>query len=323
MKCPKCAVNHKYKDGMACACGYRFALDPKSDGMADAKFLAMLNSATGNDTNHITENQLYMVYCRQNYSRPFIPAVIALALLGLAIGLYFAGGKNAPIWAGLALAASMISALASLYNWMSSPPDREKFRGILEKWSARHGSPKKLIQEPALHEPPPEWQEPDIYDYGVERLLIVQHDILVDLFVKNSFHAEQRALILSENGYPKYLVPLAVKALQDNPQLPVFFLHDSTDDGVEMAARMGQSQFLAWQQHPQIDLGLFPDDVKRIGKLRVLKPGKTNYRLPVDAVPYAVLSVALTQSLADQVALGHILLTTTSGADSDGYIGFG
>ena len=39
----------------------------------------------------------------------------------------------------------------------------------------------KMLTTAQLGTPPPDWPEPDIYDYGVERILIVEHDILVDL----------------------------------------------------------------------------------------------------------------------------------------------
>ena len=33
-----------------------------------------------------------------------------------------------------------------------------------------------MLDEPSLHEPPPDWNEPDIYDYGVERCRIAGGD---------------------------------------------------------------------------------------------------------------------------------------------------
>jgi hypothetical protein len=221
--------------------------------------------------------------------------------------------------------AGLLCVCVALYARFSAPPHKAEFHRILNKWRGEKANPDKLLEGPALHEPPPEWQEPDIYDYGVERLVIVQRDLLVDLLVKNDFHVAQRALIVAETGYPQYLVPLAAKALTDNPQLPVFFLHDATDEGVEMAARLGQSGMLGGEQHPQIDLGLFPQDVQRIPKLKALKPRKVNYRLAVDMIPYAALSAVLTQALAEQVSLGQLLtiFSQRGDGDADAIISFG
>ena len=125
--CPKCGVNNKYRDGMVCAsCRYHFTLDPKSDGMADARFLAILDGATGNDTYYITENQLYTAYCRKNYAGPFIPGVLACGFFGVAIGLYFFGGRQIGGWVWIPVVIGAICGLVSLSNFFSSPPDRER-----------------------------------------------------------------------------------------------------------------------------------------------------------------------------------------------------
>ena len=194
-----------------------------------------------------------------------------------------------------------------VYNAVRDPPDRTKFRQLLSKWQQKHGRLERLVTEPQMHEPPPEWTEPDIYDYGVERLLIVQHDLLVDLLVKNGVHAEQRALILAESGYPYYLFPLAVKALRENPELPIYLLHDATTAGGDLASRLQDIEYLECEGHPQIDLGLFPENVKRINKLKVLRPQKSDYQIPVDALPFATLSLGLAEGLAAQMTLGELL----------------
>jgi hypothetical protein len=326
MICPECGTNRKYKDGMTCGCGYHFVLDPKSDDITDGKFLAMVDAASGNDTYFFTENQLYTVYCSRKYFGPLVPAVMAAVCFGLAVGLWITMGRAIHIAFPLFPAgAGLLCFCVALYARFSPPPDKADFHRILNKWRRQKGNPDKLLEGPTLHEPPPEWQEPDIYDYGVERLVIVQRDLLVDLLVKNGFHVEQRALIVAETGYPQYLVPLAVKALTDNPQLPVFCLHDATDEGVEMAARLGQSSMLAADQHPQIDLGLFPQDVPRIPKLKALKPQKVNHQLAVDVIPYAALSAVLTQALTEQVSLGHLLTISSQrgDGDADAIISFG
>jgi len=76
-----------------------------------------------------------------------------------------------------------------------------------------------MLVKAALHQPPPDFTEPDIYDYGVESILVVDRDILVDVFVKNGFHAQQHVLVISINRYPAYLLAEARKALDANPRL--------------------------------------------------------------------------------------------------------
>lgn len=67
----------------------------------------------------------------------------------------------------------------------------------IRTWKAAGKPLAKLLEAPALHAPPAPYREGDIYDYGVERIVIVEHDLLVDLLVMNNQHAEQRALLAS------------------------------------------------------------------------------------------------------------------------------
>lgn len=52
----------------------------------------------------------------------------------------------------------------------------DKVAGWVRTWTAAgHGIP-QLLTRPGLDEAPPEFRERDIFDYGVERILVVQHD---------------------------------------------------------------------------------------------------------------------------------------------------
>ena len=68
---------------------------------------------------------------------------------------------------------------------------REKFAVQLASWQAKYPL-EKLLEGRKLEAPPPDWKEEDVYDYGAERVLVVDDDALVDFFVLNDFHAQQR-----------------------------------------------------------------------------------------------------------------------------------
>ena len=235
----------------------------------------------------------------------FIVPVIGAFVLGM-VG---AEKGNGPISAILgALMGVGLVVLGLIVASMSGPPSRDKLSLILSAYQSVKGPLGKLITVADLHQRPPDWQEPDIYEYGVERLLIVQRDLLVDLLVNNNFHVENRTLVLAGDGYPEYLVQIASKCLTDNPALPVFFLHGSTPEGMRWREEIQRDPaVLAWSDHPKIDFGVSPNDVKSMKILRPLKPSRQRYELPVDAIPYPTLASALGASLEQQVPFSVIL----------------
>ena len=144
----------------------------------------------------------------------------------------------------------------------------------------------------------------------MERLLIVQRQRLVDLLVKNNFHVEHRTLVLAGDGYPEYLVQHASKCLAENPDLPVFFLHDSTPKGMRWVEEINSEPgVLPILEHSRIDLGVSPEDIKSMQILRPIKPSRQRYEIAVDAIPYASLAAALGAALEQQVPFSVIMLS--------------
>ena len=52
------------------------------------------------------------------------------------------------------------------------PAPLDTFQAAMKQWTSSKKI-QNLIQKPTLHKPPPNWKEGDIYDYGVERIFIV------------------------------------------------------------------------------------------------------------------------------------------------------
>lgn len=307
MKCPECSHNQSYSDGMNCKnCHYVFVFDPKKDKIADGKFIAAINKTSANDTYYFTRNQLYAQLVRKTADTTIplwvvIGICAALILVGLLVGF--------PV--EIIGILGFVAAICLLIAMLNKPiiADQSTAEEFIDRYQ-RLGKPErlaKLIEKPSLHEPPPEWQEPDIYDYGFERLLIVDDDLLVDLFVKNNFHANERALILSENFYPNYLLPMARRTLEENPQLPVFFLHSSSAEGRRLQERVIASGALPLEGHPLIDLGFKPEDVKKMKNLKGFSLKQNDYAIPVDLLMFTTLTAGIGVALAEQVALGSLL----------------
>jgi hypothetical protein len=307
MKCPECQNQHRAKLGQTCArCGYVFVFNPKSTDtpkMTDGMFLSLVRTASRNGTQYFTGNQLYAVYCRTKPTSRWPKIFGGMIMLGIGVGLCLSTpGIPAFVFTGVGLLFVGLGIFGK--DSMMSP---EKFEQYVEKFH-RSGKPiEKLIHEPQLNQPPPEWPEPDIYDYGVERVLIVERDILVDLFVKNEQHTEQRMLVISQNGYPRYLLPVAKQLLEQRPDLPVFLLHDATARGQAMKDKLLKSEILPVTDHPITDLGMFAEDFQKLKRIQNYDPANESRALPVDALMMPFLIGGLGTAFASGMALRDLL----------------
>ncbi|MAE65235.1 MAG: hypothetical protein CMJ18_13270 [Phycisphaeraceae bacterium] len=298
MKCPECSADHKHKDGMRCRCGYRFLFDPKTDPITDGRFLAAVRGASANGTWHFTANQLYAAHLRRRRAYRGIAAACAIAAV---IASVVCGFVVPPaLWALIPIALVCIGWAGNQYS--REPLARDQWDRCVERWRSER-TLEKMIVQPSLGDPPPQWQEPDIYDYGVEKIVLVDRDLTVDLLVLNNLHAEQKALILSEHGYPPYLVERATGVLRENAEIPVYLLHDAASTGPPMAERLGASTLLPIEGHPVIDLGLSPDDVRKLPQLRHARRREEEAVTPVDFIPVGALLAVMAVSFENRVGM--------------------
>ncbi len=286
------------------------------DGIGDGAFLALVRRASANATYAYTFNQLFAA---QAYGRGKLrPGAVVALLVGLLFfgsGLLKAlteGSKADHIEGALMLATGLVVTLVSVFLLRKRRTilDQEKLKDIVRKWSAAKGKDPQLITKRSLMQPPPDFGEGDIHDYGVERMLVVQREELVDWFVRNHFHADHRTVVVAASGYPAYLRDTAARLLEEIPDLPVFVLHDATQEGEAFgrAVTEGATSVPHWlRDRNVVDLGLFPGDFKKIKRLRPLKPHLLDYRLPVDYLPFAMLSSGLALAMDEGVSLGALL----------------
>lgn len=205
--------------------------------------------------------------------------VAAFFILGVAL-IVFLNSRGA----GLFIFGIGMLFLTFAYFYRPRVMPQKKFAGLIKQWERTGKDIPGLIREPSLHTPPPTWQEDDIYDYGVERILIVQRDILVDVLVRNEIHTEQRMLVMSETGYPNYLIEIANRLLQERPDLPVFLLHDASEEGVQMRRRIANLDWLKVDASRVIDVGFTPKDFDKIKSATFLNYSGNDHRLPADAL---------------------------------------
>lgn len=343
MKCPECSNTQKAREGKTCTrCGYKHVLTKKDDSITDAQFKAILRSVSAGDTQYFTFDQLYARYCRGRSS--LVAAVVETVVLGLgrfglvvmvisAMIALFGFVTSSGLWIFIGLGSFLLGVVLnrSGREYIEREPSHRApassglLHSYVRRWEdAGRGIP-LLLRSPSLGTPPSGYREADLFDYGVERIIIVERDILVDLFVKNGVHAEQKALVIAESGYPRYLLPHAERILEQRPDLPIVLLHDSTAHGVGMAERLRKSTLLPLGERKFIDAGLYPKQVKGIKSLDAVVPESTGYAVAVDMLPFAVMVTGLA-AVASLPMYGHNLVqqvphdnsdTTSSGGSGD------
>jgi hypothetical protein len=307
---------------MTCECGYHFVFKPKTDGLTDGNFQAIIKQASKNDTYFFTKNQLYTAFCLK-LNKP----ISVLVSIGIFIVSVFLVIISLMIGRWEIMAIAILLAVVSLTIQFGSPSDtkkflsRRKFDTLLRRWMKVNKIP-KLLENPQLGDPPAQqWQEPDIFDYGVERILVVEHDILVDLFVKNGFHAEQSCLIISANGYPTYLAKRLPELVKKNKNISIFLLHDFSSTGSTLVKKFLDSHKELFKNARILDVGLFREDVKQIKVFKRLMLEKEPKSVPVDAIPYAYLALLFSGSISKGIPFSHLLLEwlDSDGADGGSY----
>ncbi len=325
MKCPSCGGNHKKKEGRVCSCGYHFVFSPDQDkGMTDGRFTAHVNAVSREGTYYFTKNQLYSV-CLRKSDKAVPVGCLAFGITWVITAIFFLDWFNVfylgafKFFLGAALIIAVVILLAPLFK-KNIPLSMEDFDRYVHRWQSAGHKLDKYILKPRLHTPPPEWQEPDIYQYGVERILIVERDIMVDALVLNGFHAQERALIVSNNGYPEYLIPRVKDIVKNSPNIDVFYIHDVPAENSKVYG-LGRAKALVGGR-PVKDIGFFADDIKKIKSLKQLSPEAFRGRIPADAMTYAGLSALAVACFSEGLAI-HEALARTDAHDTGSSGGYG
>jgi hypothetical protein len=309
MKCPECGAVRKKnlkEDGeLRCGCGYQFIFQPgHAQGMTDAKFFNLFRRAGAGGRFYFTFPQIYTAWCQQDAEERMSLlrkrlAGIGILMLALCIGCFLLFGG---IGALPCLILLIVPWLLVRRHHRQLPPDLGVLKKLVRQWQAGHGGgDEMLLIRPILHEPPPDFPEKDLFAYGVEQILLVERPLLVDLLVRNGFHADQNTLVVSRDGYPAYLVPRVQKILKENSSLPVYLLHDAGEAGMTTARK----NKLAGRT--VIDLGIRPEHLKKMQFLKELQLERKGYKMPVDILPYPVLAALCGQALCDKSTFSEVL----------------
>jgi hypothetical protein len=326
MKCPSCSYNHKAKDGGQCrSCGYAFVFYPKvAGGMTDGRFSENIKRASADGTYFFTETQLFVAQQMLGKKTASAGCVVKFLSSLFVVGLASAVSEDTDhsffeVGVRMALLIAIVWGLLRINRGPAKPSlsSHAAFEGYLSVWR-RHQPIDKLLGKPQLDTPPPAAAESDVYDYGVEGVLVLDEDRLVDLFVLNNFHAEQRVAVISKRGYPAYVMPRVQAVLADRPDLPVFVLHGS-GVGAQMLPYQLRSLDLGIVDHPIIDLGWTGRDISQVGRLEALADMGDGVAVDV-LLPrrlFAVVAAAMAKRVPIAAYLGADDVATTWNDESD------
>ncbi|MEE2830592.1 MAG: hypothetical protein VX498_15500 [Myxococcota bacterium] len=320
MKCPSCGYNQKKKMGTTCgSCSYGFVFTG-FDGMTDGRWLGLIEKTSAEGTYFFTENQLFATYCKKQQKPGWLkvpgcllPGTVLTLVAAMVVSENSALTFGDAFWRfgallglfGLWLWSDLRSGSGSATAAQAGDSSHTDFRLKVAKWEGRRPT-EKLLRSPQLETAPPEAQETDLYDYGVESVLIVDEDRLVDLLVLNNFHAQERCVVISRTGYPGYLVPRVRDVLEGRTDLPVFVLHNSSIEG-QLLPHQAVDLDLGVVNHPVIDLGWNSRAAQQLGRLNFLRTAGWVQSIPVDLVPPRRLLPALATAMQQRLPLAAFL----------------
>jgi hypothetical protein len=127
---------------------------------------------------------------------------------------------------------------------------------------------KIFVNQPSLTTPENIVGE-EVFLYGVERIIVVDEPLKVDLLVKNNTHINKKALIISSQGYPDYLKPRLQTILIKQPQILVGFIHQLALSIDEQLEQFEQNYQVKLQPGQIWDISANPKYPKKVN------PGKT------------------------------------------------
>ncbi|MCH2045480.1 MAG: hypothetical protein MK212_15290 [Saprospiraceae bacterium] len=235
--------------------------NPKTDQIKDEKYQKMLDRISCNETVYFTANQFYTFYLGLGPSLTKRIFAWGLSILSLIVLLYPfpQATTESYVWRIIFFAGAVTYA-----NTLprSAKVSKEKFDELLKRWKKVNPIP-TLVTDLNLKQPPPAFGEQDLYEYGVEGIIIVDQDIYVDLIVLNNYQSDWKSVVMSQNGYPNYLQNKVQKLIKEDPTIKIYYLHDATTTVEDMKKQVRNILDLP-NTVDESDLGLTKADVDRL-----------------------------------------------------------
>lgn len=319
MRCPECKHSQKYREGSRCKkCNYPFVFRRSVDRISDYALRQTIHRLSGGGQQTFTATQLALEICRiwRKKAMSMIVAGVVVAVIALAIGLFLKPAIGA--------VAFLIMCPLALWNVARSKRHFPyyKARALVDRYHQVHPIV-ALADGQAFRQQTP-MVDPQELQYAPERILIVEHDTLVDLLVRNRFHLQHKIAVISRWGYPVRVFAACQEFLKNHPSTPVQVLHDASLAGFSLTAQLATDPQWAFASQRLTDLGISqaalgrgatlpwlpPDATRRNGSFSAdaSKMLRAGCRVPIDYLrPKPMMNL-----LGAAVVSGTLLLAATS-----------
>ncbi|MCP4520348.1 MAG: hypothetical protein GY827_01410 [Cytophagales bacterium] len=289
MKCSKCGYNHKKKYGFKCSnCGHNFTFDP-SNGISDFLFKKVITKTSKENTIYFTKRNLFSTYkgilINKGKSRQKIYLIFFIISFIILI---------CNVFPFVFILISTIICLGKLiqYTFFNKGVSYKQFYECIRTWPKNNPQDLKLmINDKVRLNTISQSQAPekDVYNYGLEGIVLVDEEQYVDWLIMNNFHFTNRVAIISTSGYPQNLVSIVQDLVKENNRLPIYFLHNGNISVNEM---LNNTSFLNVEnQKYRIDIGISKDLFDKVPALKNKKevvPFDSIY--PLDTLAYSQIA---------------------------------
>ncbi len=249
------------------SCGYKYALSPKSPPMlSDMAVKNAVDRVSALGTYYFTQNQLtsQLIHLKQKKEKRnqlgcFFAGVFAI--IAIAFGVINFQKGNPFGWVLLIVAALIVVGMRKMGKMPVSVsyPD---IKTAVETYRRMH--PIEKLVDGTRFEGVEDTGDSDLLEFAPERILIVQHDDVADMLILNGFHMEQKTLVLSAEKYPSTAFEAYRKIIARYPDTPIALMHDASEAGLRMKARLIKDSEWMLEGKRLEDLGLSPKDVSKL-----------------------------------------------------------
>ncbi|MCM8532653.1 MAG: hypothetical protein NE330_15915 [Lentisphaeraceae bacterium] len=306
MKCPRCEADVRQqpplnetalkRPGVICLCGYRFIFHPKVDGISDNLFSNYIEHLSFSDQRYFTYQQFLMLYPHHLKDTTKFGFGAFIIIFFLTVLSSFLIHKSFFFIGFILLGTTMF--LCKLREFTT-----DEKKAHLKKWQKYSGKLEKLLENSSinLEEDIPQSKEEDIFDYGIQSILITQTDKLVNLLVLNEFHTDNQCLVISESGYPSHLHEKAKNYLQEQPDLKVFLLHNASEDGENMKERLLKNSELPLKKENIEDMGIKREELSQLKFFKQYNFHKKE-SVSAEAIPFTIMASGFLIFQFDEIA---------------------
>lgn len=133
------------------------------------------------------------------------------------------------------------------------------FEAWLTRWTQINGAIANLLPLPFEERDKVNLDPNPDYWNGV---LICDHDAIAQFLIANGFCEQNQCAVISISGYPQSVFNRIQPMLRQNPNLPIYVLHNASPSGVSLIAQLREHE--EWFQNQDVkiyDLGLRPRQV--------------------------------------------------------------